>query len=222
RRELDTPALILARVLTLEILRDTLQSGLGLRRPNALFQTAHDGEHERAPGRHQCRNGEGVLIGRHGDVYVRAEKLVEAVELFRSDTDNGEAVAIEPDSALRDAWVSAVNTLPQTVADDGNVGPGATGIFLRQECSAGRGAYAESIEVVARNEVGHDQPRVAAPGERDGYRDVEHQRTEDGVLVAELAVIRVRGEKEVRIALIHREHRDEGTWIVHGEFAQEQ
>ena len=90
-----------------------------------------------------------------------ANQAAGAIEIFRQDTDHGEAFLVQPYRAAEHIRRSAKRALPQCVTeeDDARVSRGLG--FLPEKRPAERKLGAEDVEIVRRDAHGPHPPRLA-------------------------------------------------------------
>ena len=95
--------------------------------------------------------------------------------------------------------------LPVTVTDDGDLRAAAGRFLLRQERASMHGRHAEHREIIRADRGGEGAARIAFLAEADQREIVSHRVGEDGVLLADVAISRIRkSAKCFRVLLVLR------------------
>ena len=162
------PVPIHVRVSLLELPRNGHRLGLRLLDRDAGLEPPDDTQPARHAAREQVRIHFARIPGagrphqrlhHHRDIDITRPARLDPIEASGGHADDGEAPAVERELFSDHVRIAAETPLPQAVADDGDRVCARRPVLVRQEGTAKRGADAEQIKVVARDNQTADEFR---------------------------------------------------------------
>src|ERR1035441_10387322 len=141
------------------------------------------------------------------------------LESRRRHSNNGVRVTADLDRAARHVPASVEQAHPQSVAHH-YYRRCARQLLLGPETAPHHRVHPQRREVVGRNQLPHQQLRVAAPRQIDRQRRVQQHRREDRVVIPVILVVRIGTQQQARNPRVRGEYRRQVRRIPHRQRAQ--
>ena len=138
----------------------------------------------------------------------------------RRHADDAVSQIVDLNGATGNLRIAAEQTHPETIADHGHGRGARARVLLRPEAPAHHGFHTQSREVIAGDDLAHEQLRIAPAGQVHGDRRVKEQGREDGVVVAVVLVIRIGTKQKPGVARVRGKHSRQGGRFPHRQGTQ--
>jgi hypothetical protein len=194
----------LLELLLVDLPVDHVHRRFRLLRRHARLQPRHDRQPAAAavlqvvPGRRHLR------LHHHRHEHVGAFADDDAVEARRRDADDRHRLAVERHAAVEDRRVAIEAPRPVAVGEDDHRMSAWRAVVVLREGAADVRAHAEDVEVVAGDQLAVDAFGLAVGDERERRREAREDAVEHGILIAEVAIHRIREGALVESASLER------------------